>query len=80
MLDLGVKLFFFASDTTVKKYIEWRLFMLNPPNGSVDPMQFVKLYGALILELRKDLGYQDTKCDHNDFLNIMLTDWWKYQK
>ncbi len=44
--------------------------MLNPPNGSVDPMQFVKLYGALILELRKDLGYQDTKCDHNDFLNI----------
>ncbi len=54
--------------------------MLNPPNGSVDPMQFVKLYGALILELRKDLGYQDTKCDHNDFLNIMLTDWWKYQK
>ena len=28
MLDLGVKLFFFASDSTVKKYVEWRQYGL----------------------------------------------------
>jgi hypothetical protein len=33
------------------------------------------MYGELIVELRKDLGYSDTACDHNDFLKIMLTDW-----
>jgi hypothetical protein len=80
LLDLGVKLFFFASDSTVKKYIEWRFCMLKPPNGSLDPLYLIKIYGELILEIRKDLGYLDTKCDHNDFLNIMLKDWWKHQE
>jgi hypothetical protein len=80
MLDLGVKLFFFASDSTVKKYIEWRFCAIKPQNESPDPMNLMRIYGDLILEIRKDLGYRDTKCDHNDFLNIMLTDWWKHQE
>ena len=80
MLDLGVKLFFFASDSTVKKYIEWRFCAIKPQNGSAEPMKLMRIYGDLILEIRKDLGYRDTKCDHNDFLNIMLTDWWKHQE
>lgn len=79
MLDLGVKLFFFASDSTVKKYIEWRFCTIKPKNGTVDPIELMRIYGDLILEIRKDLGYQDTKCDRSDFLNIMLTDWWKHE-
>lgn len=79
MLDLGVKLFFFASDKTVKKYIEWRLYALKAGMQNIEPFDHMRIYGELILEIRRDLGYQDTNCDHNDFLNIMLTDWWKHQ-
>ena len=77
MLDLGVKLFFFASDDTVKKYIEFRHYGQQRAEGNLDPYEMLKLYGQLITEIRRDLGHDKTKCDYNDFLNIMLTDWWK---
>lgn len=80
MLDLGVKLFFFASDTTVKKYVEWRFNVIKPRSGTDDRMSLIRIYGDLILEIRKDIGYPNTACDRNDFLNIMLSDWWKHQE
>ena len=80
MLDLGVKLFFFASDATVKKYVEWRQYNLQSGPDGPDPMRLLTMYGELIVEIRKDLGHEDTKCDHNDFLNIMLKDWWKFSR
>jgi len=37
------------------------------------------MYAELVVELRSDLGYIDTTCDSDDFLNIILVDWWKHK-
>ena len=75
MLDLGAKLFFFASDSTVKKYIEWRQYGLRAQQENFDSTKILVLYAELMVMIRQDLGYKNTKCDADDFLNIMLTDW-----
>ncbi len=75
MLNLGVKLFFFASDETVKKYVEWRRYGLRVEREGGDKKKILLMYAGLVVSMRKDLGYFDTKCDQNDFLFIMLKDW-----
>lgn len=75
MLDLGAKLFFFASDSTVKKYIEWRQYGLRAQQENFDSTKILVHYAELMVMIRQDLGYENTKCNADDFLNIMLTDW-----
>lgn len=75
MLDLGVKLFFFASDSTVKKYVEWRQYGIRAQQKNFDPTETLVRYAELMVMIRQDLGYKNTRCDADDFLNIMLTDW-----
>ncbi|MED3982203.1 hypothetical protein [Priestia megaterium] len=79
MLNLGTKLFFFASDNTVKKFVEWRKYNLSIEGTNFDPKQIIILLAELIVEIRKDVGYEDTICNKHDFLHIMLTDWHKYE-
>lgn len=79
MLDLGTKLFFFASDETVKKFVEWRKYSLTVDSPQYDPKQILILLAELIVLIRKDLGYRDTECSKDDFLHIMLKDWGTYQ-
>jgi len=79
MLDLGIKLFFFASDETVKKYVEWRKYGLQTGQEYYDNKKTLLLYAELVTLMRRDLGYQETGCTRDDFLNIMLTDWDKHQ-
>ena len=75
MLSLGAKLFLFASDKTVKKYVEWREFGLNDKNKNDNNHQILLIMAELMVLIRKDLGYAETECNRDDFLNIMLTDW-----
>lgn len=74
--DLGAKLFFFASDNTIRKYLELRACVFNPSNflqGQLkDPMIPIKLYAEIIESMRKDLGYNDTKCSADDFLKTIM--------
>jgi len=81
MSTLGTKLFFFASDDTVKKYVEWRKHGLRVDEeaGGVDKNRIVILLAELMVLIRRDLGYKDTNCTKDDFLNIMLNDWHKYE-
>jgi hypothetical protein len=79
LTDLGVKLFFFASDRTVKKFIDWRVYLLKHPGVSADAFLFIRMYAEFVVELRRDLGYGETICDSDDFLNIILVDWWKHK-
>lgn len=83
MADISSKLFYFASDETLKKYVEWRQFglkMQKETNGLKEPHRIVILFAELIVLMRKDLGYKNTKCNENDFLNIILTDWEEVRK
>lgn len=75
MLELGTKLFFFASDETVKKFVEWRIYGQNADDPNFNPMGLIEKLAELMVLIRKDLGYRDTICDTDDFLHIILTDW-----
>jgi len=80
LTDLGIKLFFFASDTTVRKFVDWRIYLLKKhQEGSADLFLVIRMYAEFVVELRRDLGYGHTTCDSDDFLNIILDDWWKHQ-
>jgi hypothetical protein len=80
MLDLGTKLFFFASDDTVKKFVEWRKYGLTAGTPEFKPIKIITLLAELMVLIRKDLGYSQTLCDQNDFLHILLKDWSNYQQ
>lgn len=87
-VELAVKLFFFAGDNVVKRFLNFRLLVLKTGSESntlkVDEkklqMELLKEYGKLFAELRIDLGYKDTECDYNDFLNLTLKDWYIHQE
>lgn len=79
MLDLGTKLFFYASDETVKKFVEWRKYALTADTVNYEPKQIIILLAELIVLIRKDVGYINTQCTKDDFLHIMLKDWDKYE-
>lgn len=74
--DIGAKLYFFATDQTIKKYIELREHVFNPANslnGALkDPMIPIKLYSEIIFSMRQDLGYTGTKCTADDFLKTIM--------
>jgi len=75
LMDLGTKLFFFASDETVKKYVEWRKIGQLIDSPGFDPRKIVFIMAELMVQIRKDLGYKNTTCDTDDFLNIILSNW-----
>ena len=80
--DMRTKLFYFASDDTVKKYVEWRKYGINNKNDPhlKESHKIIKLFAELVLLMRKDLGYKNTVCDIDDYLNIILTDWENVKK
>lgn len=80
MANIGSRLFYFASDETVKKYVEWKKFgweMIN--NASVDKNKSIIIFADLVVLMRKDLGYKKTECTRDDFLSIFVTDWDKHK-
>ncbi len=79
LMDLGVKLFFFASDPTVKKFVELRKYLLQPKH-LVALNEFLILYAELIVLIRKDLGYKNSECNIDDFLNIIVRDWEQHKQ
>jgi len=75
--DLGLKLFFFASDATVKSYVAFRLYGMQADSAerNTDPTRLIVLLAELVVSMRRDLGYSETECSVDEVLNIMLTDW-----
>lgn len=73
MMKTVTKFFFFASDETVKKFVEWRRLSLQ--NEGQHGFKIVYIVAELIVLMRKDLGYKDTECDEDDVLYLILTDW-----
>ncbi|MGE9755245.1 hypothetical protein ACQP3R_20775 [Bacillus inaquosorum] len=81
MTELGSKLFFFASDDTVKKFVEYRKQSLKlKADKPAEAERLIVLLGELMVLIRKDLGYSQTECNKNDYLHILLNDWDKYEQ
>lgn len=78
--SIGLNFFFFASDEVVKKFVELRTFLLYNNNDERSNQKKALIKKAeLNLLMRKDLGYDDTNCDEDDFLNILLNDWERFK-
>jgi len=67
---------FFAGENTIKKFVEYRRYsrMLNQQGGVNEQAKFNYILAELILEMRKDLGYND-KVSVDDYLYILIKDW-----
>ena len=68
---LGAKIFLFAKDETVKKFVEWKKLWSQEPSGE----DLVYCLAELVLIMRIDLGYTDTICISDDFLYTILKDY-----
>jgi hypothetical protein len=79
MYNLGVKTFFFASDSTIEKYLQWKGQSSTNPSDE-DAIRSLQLYGELMVSIRKDLGYEDTSCTSDDFLRIIINDWMQFKQ
>lgn len=76
LTSIGLNFFFFASDEVVKKFVELRKHLLYSDNEDFENQKIsIKMMAELNLLMRKDLGYYDTSCDIDDYLNILLNDW-----
>ncbi len=74
--SIGLNYFYFANDEVVKKFVELRKHLLyaNQEEQSNRKSSLIKMAELNVL-MRKDLGYRDTICDEDDYLNILLKDW-----
>ncbi|PGW89961.1 hypothetical protein [Bacillus cereus] len=72
MMILGSNLFLFASDETINLFIKWRTHQTTPENTGEHVLEIV---AQLVLSFRKDLGYQDTILNTDNYLSIIINDW-----
>jgi hypothetical protein len=72
VVELGIGLFFFASDETVREYGDWKV---ETAKGTAEPLAVISQLGRLMIALRKDVGYEDTKLNAHDYLKMFITDW-----
>lgn len=82
MANIGSRLFYFASDETVKKYIEWKKFgwANTESDDKKEAAKIIVIFADLVVLMRKDLGYKKTECNRDDFLSIFVSDWDKHKK
>lgn len=72
VVELGIGLFFFASDSTVREYGKWKV---ETAKEGADPYSVLNSLGQLMVSLRKDVGYEDTDLNPRDYLKMFITDW-----
>lgn len=72
VVELGIGLFFFASDSTVREYGIWKS---ESAKEQADPLAVLSGLGQLMVALRKDVGYDKTELNGSDYLKMFITDW-----
>lgn len=70
-VDVGARIFFFASDEVVKSYLEMREAVL----GLSGHHTVAGLLSNFFLAIRKELVGADTVSDAKDYLKMITTDW-----
>ncbi len=71
-VELGIGIFFFASDSTIKMYSQWKK---ETGIEGADPKKTLLGLGELMIALRKDVGYEETTLSSEDYLRMFITDW-----
>lgn len=76
VVELGIGLFFFASDSTVREYVNWKTESAIPGKN---PYEVLTSLGDLMVSLRQDVGYDNTDLSCHDYLKMFITDWEEIQ-
>lgn len=63
-----------GADDVVKAYNAMMQYVYNPGPSGPSPKEMMRLWGALILEIRKSLGNPSKDLDEWDMLRGMITD------
>lgn len=78
LLNSAVRLFFFASDSTIEAYRNWweAAVQVDPEDNEEEVgVELLKKYAELNVSMRQDLGYDETDASADDFLAMLFTDW-----
>lgn len=73
IVELGIGLFFFASDSTIREYGTWKTETAKMDGAN--PITVLSGLGNLMVALRKDVGYENTELAGSDYLKLFITDW-----
>lgn len=74
MNKLFIQIFMYASDNTVKRFMEWKNFSIENEDDDEGKYIALVLFAKFVIEYRKDLGYADTNINHVDLLSSHITD------
>lgn len=76
MNEFTKDIMFFAGEGTLKKVVEFRLYSQVLESGGLNEQaRFQFIIAELILEMRKDLGYENKNITIDDYMNITVNNW-----
>lgn len=67
------QLMLFGSDSAVNAYNDYFQFLYKN-EGNLDPYEMLKSLGKVVLEIRRDLGNENTALKEFDMLRFMISD------
>ncbi|GEN83611.1 hypothetical protein SLU01_19230 [Sporosarcina luteola] len=69
-------LIFFASERTLDKFVEYRRYSkLVQAGGPNEQARFQFILAELVLEMRRDLGFENDGIDVDHYMYILMNDW-----
>ncbi|WP_102262859.1 hypothetical protein [Mesobacillus jeotgali] len=79
MMKLANKVFLYASDETVKKFLAFKTYKANndTDTNNLEPLY---LLADIILSMRKDAGYSQTNCTVEDYLSMTINDFEEFKQ
>lgn len=61
----------YASDDVLHLFVQFRRMAFTE---NQDPKRFMDWFGKIIIQIRKDLGYSNTRIEPKDVLSLFITD------
>ncbi|MCY8499717.1 hypothetical protein P8917_09590 [Bacillus atrophaeus] len=73
--NLYFKVFLYAPDKTVKKFIKWKEYTVKSDQTEESKKISLYYFAEFIVSYREELGQPDTKVNADDLLKIFITDY-----
>ncbi|MCY7902009.1 hypothetical protein [Bacillus inaquosorum] len=78
--NLYFKVFLYAQDETVRKFIKWKEYAANSDQTEESKKMALYYFAEFIVSYREELGQPDTNINADDLLRIFITDYKEYYK
>ncbi|MCY8466974.1 hypothetical protein [Bacillus atrophaeus] len=78
--NLYFKVFLYAPDETVRKFIKWKEYTANSDQTEESKKISLYYFAEFIVSYREELGQPDTNINADDLLKIFITDYEDFYK